>query len=316
MIPNPALADITPRAADPDGRHTLVLVTGPSGAGRTTAINVLEDLGFEVIDNLPLSLLGRLLDGPPLSHPLALGLDVRNRDFSTDALIDAIDRLAQRSELRLQVLYLDCDEDELVRRYSETRRRHPLAPADSPLAGIARERELLVPVRARADVLLDSSGLSPHALRAEIEHWFAPPEGRTLAVTIHSFSYKRGLPRGLDLVIDCRFLRNPHWDAALRPLDGRDARVDAHVAGDPRFDGFFTSMCDFVVPLLPAYHAEGKTHLSIGFGCTGGQHRSVAVTERLAKALAKEGWQVSKRHRELERRAGTGVSSAARGQVA
>ncbi|EYD72575.1 ATP-binding protein ManX [Limimaricola hongkongensis DSM 17492] len=297
-------------------RQTLVLVTGPSGAGRTTAINLLEDLGHEVIDNLPLSLLPRLLEGPPLTRPLALGLDVRNRDFTTDALIDVIDRLGQRSDMALQVLYLDCDEDVLVQRFSETRRRHPLAPADSPAAGIARERELLGPVRARADVLIDTTGLSPHEGRAEIERWFAPPEGRTLAVTLHSFSYKRGLPRGLDLVIDCRFLRNPHWEPDLRPLDGRDAAVDAHVAGDPRFDGFFTSMCDFVLPLLPAYHAEGKTHLAIGFGCTGGQHRSVAVTERLAKTLAKEGWQVSKRHRELERRAGTRIPPAERGQVA
>ncbi|MGR3463965.1 RNase adapter RapZ [Limimaricola sp.] len=316
MIPDPALA--SPLAPEPtdDRRQALVLVTGPSGAGRTTAINVLEDLGHEVIDNLPLSLLARLLEGPPLTRPLALGLDVRNRDFTTDALIDTIDRLAQRPELALQVLYLDCDEDELVRRFSETRRRHPLAPEGGPAEGIARERELLEPVRRRADVLIDTTGLSPHEGRAEIERWFAPPKGRTLAVTLHSFSYKRGLPRGLDLVIDCRFLRNPHWEPELRPLDGRDAAVDAHVAGDPRFDGFFTSMCDFVLPLLPAYHAEGKTHLAIGFGCTGGQHRSVAVTERLAKTLAKEGWQVSKRHRELERRAGTRVPQAARGQVA
>ena len=313
MIPDPALA--TDHRAAPEGEQSLVLVTGPSGAGRTTAINVLEDLGHEVIDNLPLSLLERLLEGPPLTHPLALGLDVRNRDFTTDALIDAMDRLARRPGLRLQVLYLDCNEDELVRRYSETRRRHPLAPAESPAAGIARERDLLGPVRARADVLIDTTGLSPHEGRAEIERWFAPPEGRMLAVTLQSFSYKRGLPRGLDLVIDCRFLRNPHWQPELRPLDGRDAEVDAHVAADPRFDGFFTSMCDFLLPLLPAYHAEGKTHLAVGFGCTGGQHRSVAVTERLAEALAQEGWQVSKRHRELERRAGTGRPTAARGQV-
>ena len=316
MIPDPALATTTPHRPADDARQSVVLVTGPSGAGRTTAINVLEDLGHEVIDNLPLSLLSRLLEGPPLSRPLALGLDVRNRDFTTDSLIDAIDRLAHDQAIALQVLYLDCDEDVLVQRYSETRRRHPLAPAESPAAGIARERELLGPVRARADILLDSSELSPHDMRGEIERWFAPPEGRMMAVTLHSFSYKRGLPRGLDLVVDCRFLRNPHWEPALRPLDGRDAAVDAHVAGDPRFDGFFTSMCDFLIPLLPAYHAEGKAHLSVGFGCTGGQHRSVAVTERLAKTLAEEGWQVSKRHRELERRAGTGVSTAARGQVA
>ena len=280
----------------------IVLVTGPSGAGRSTAIRSLEDLGFEVIDNLPLSLLPRLLEGPPPSRPLALGLDVRNRDFSANALIETIDQLASRPDRAAQVLYLDADEEELVRRYSETRRRHPLAPAGTPLAGIARERELLSPVRARADVLVDTTGLSPHDLRAEIERWFAPSDGRQLGVTIHSFSYKRGLPRGMDIVIDCRFLRNPHWEEKLRPLDGRDAAVAEYVAADPRFKEFFARMKSLVDLLLPAHKEEGKSHLSIGFGCTGGQHRSVAVTEQLASALAKDGWHVSKRHREMERR--------------
>jgi len=144
--------------------------------------------------------------------------------------------------------------------------------------------------------------MSPHDLRAEIERWFAPPSGRMLSVTVHTFSYKRGLPRGLDIVLDCRFLRNPHWDPALRTLDGRDAEVDAYVAADPRFDAFFEKVKGLADLLLPAYKEEGKSHLSIGFGCTGGQHRSVTVAERLAKALANEGWQVSKRHREMERR--------------
>ncbi len=322
MIPDPAISTTgTPETQTPrdprgmdDGRQVIVLVTGPSGAGRTTAINALEDLGHEVIDNLPLSLLPRLIEGPPLARPLALGLDVRNRDFSTDALTETIDRLSGRADIALQVLYIDCDEDVLVRRYSETRRRHPLAPADSPSVGIARERELLGPIRSRAGILIDSSTLSPHDLRQEVERWFAPPEGRLLSVTLQSFSYKRGLPRGVDLVVDCRFLRNPHWVAELRALDGRDKAVDDYVAADPKFDNFFTSMCDFLLPLLPAYHAEGKTHISVGFGCTGGQHRSVAVTERLAKTLAEEGWQVSKRHRELERRAEAGTSRAVRGQ--
>jgi RNase adapter protein RapZ len=281
---------------------TTVLVTGPSGAGRSTAINALEDLGYEVIDNLPLSLLPRLLDGPPPSRPLALGLDVRNRDFGTMALIATIDQLAARSDQVMQVLYLDADEEELVKRYSETRRRHPLAPAGPPLAGIARERDLLVPVRSRADVLIDTTGLSPHDLRAEIDHWFGSAEGRNLGVTLHSFSYKRGLPRGMDIVMDCRFLRNPHWDAELRARDGRDPRVDAYVAADPRFAEFFARVKALVDLVLPAHKDEGKSHLSIGFGCTGGQHRSVAVTERMASALAQDGWPVSKRHRELERR--------------
>ncbi len=286
-----------------DTLQRIVLVTGPSGAGRTTAVRALEDLGWEAIDNLPLSLLPRLIEGPPLARPLALGIDVRNRDFGTDALIEVIDRLAARRDIAEQVLYIDATEDELVRRYSETRRRHPLAPSDSPLTGIQRERELLVPIRARADILIDSTGLSPHDLRAEVEGWFAPGEGRTLVLTLQSFSYKRGLPRGLDMVFDVRFLRNPHWDAGLRTLTGLDPAVAAHIAADPLHDPFLARVTDLVRFLLPAFKAEGKSHLAIGFGCTGGQHRSVAMTEKLAKTLAEEGWQVSKRHRELERRA-------------
>lgn len=294
---------MTPKITPPrDAFAGLVLVTGPSGAGRTTAINVLEDLGFEVINNLPLSLLPRLLDGPPLSHPLALGLDIRNRDFSIDALISAIDGMTKRPDIATQVLYLDASEEELVRRFSETRRRHPLVESGSLLSGISREKELLVPIRARADVLIETTGLSPHDLRAEIERLFAPDEGHMMNVTVHSFSYKRGLPRGMDIVLDCRFLRNPHWDAALRDHDGRDAAVDAYVEADPRFTQFFAQIKDMMDLLLPAYKEEGKSHLSIGFGCTGGQHRSVAVAERLAKSLAADGWQVSKRHREMERR--------------
>lgn len=283
---------------------SIVLVTGPSGAGRSTAINALEDLGYEVIDNLPLSLLPRLLDGPPPSRPLALGLDVRNRDFGVEALIEIIDQLAARPDHDPQVLYLDADEEELVRRYSETRRRHPLAPTGSPLSGIARERELLMPVRGRADVLINTTGMSPHDLRGEIDQWFATGEGRHLGVTLHSFSYKRGLPRGMDIVMDCRFLRNPHWEAALRKADGRDAAVADYVAEDPRFAPFSEKVKALIDLLLPAHKEEGKSHLSIGFGCTGGQHRSVAMVEHMASALAQDGWQVSKRHREMERRDG------------
>ncbi len=292
---------------NPLALRRIILVTGPSGAGRTTAIRALEDIGYEVIDNLPLGLLGHLLDGPPLARPLALGIDVRNRDFGTDLLIAVIDRLTGETGLDASILYLDCTEDVLVHRYSETRRRHPLAPDDAPLIGIQRERDLLVPIRARADVLIDSTGMSPHDLKAEVERWFAPETGKVLGISVQSFSYKRGLPRGLDIVLDCRFLRNPHWDAGLRALDGRDAAVDAYVAADPRFGAFFDGVVGLATLLLPAYRDEGKSHLSIGFGCTGGQHRSVAVAERLAKTLAQDGWQVSKRHRELERRQDTGA---------
>ena len=282
--------------------NRLVLVTGPSGAGRTTAIHALEDIGYEAIDNLPLSLLPRLLDGPDPTKPLALGVDTRNRDFSTAALIEAIDQMGGMADTPMQVLYLDCSPDILMRRFSETRRRHPLAPEENAEIGIAREFDLLGPIKARADVLIDTSEMSPHDLRAELDRWFAPTSERQLAVSVQSFSYKRGLPRGLDLVLDCRFLRNPYWNEHLRGMDGRDSDVADYVMQDDSFEPFHHRVMDLVTLLLPAYEAEGKAYLSIGFGCTGGQHRSVTMTETLAQALANNGWQVSIRHRELERR--------------
>ncbi len=282
--------------------NRLVLVTGPSGAGRTTAIHALEDIGYEAIDNLPLSLLPRLLDGPDPTKPLALGVDTRNRDFSTAALIEAIDQMGGMADTPMQVLYLDCSPDILMRRFSETRRRHPLAPGENAEIGIAREFDLLGPIKARADMLIDTSEMSPHDLRAELDRWFAPTGERKLAVSVQSFSYKRGLPRGLDLVLDCRFLQNPYWNEHLRGMDGRDAAVADYVMQDESFEAFHHRVMDLVTLLLPAYEAEGKAYLSIGFGCTGGQHRSVTMTETLAQALANSGWQVSIRHRELERR--------------
>ncbi|WP_099826638.1 RNase adapter RapZ [Oceaniglobus indicus] len=287
----------------PDHGARLVLVTGPSGAGRSTAINVLEDLGYEAIDNLPLSLLPRLLDGTPLPKPMALGLDARNRDFSAFALIETIDALGSIPGLKAEVLYLDAAPEVLQRRYSETRRRHPIAPAETPEQGIARENDLLTGIRARADILIDTSEMTPHDLRADLERWFADKGGVGLAVSVQSFSYKRGLPRGVDMVFDVRFLRNPYWVPELRALNGTDDTVAAYVAGDSRFDDIIGRMSDLSLALLPAYAAEGKTHLAIAFGCTGGQHRSVAVTEHVARSLAAAGWQVSTRHREMERRA-------------
>ena len=287
--------------AKPDS-HRIVFVTGPSGAGRSTAIHALEDLGYEPIDNLPLSLVPRLFDGPPIGRPVALGIDVRNREFSANALIELIDTLTRHPAVHLEVLFLDCQPAELVRRYGETRRRHPLLSASTPEKAVESEIDLLAPIRARADVLIDTTDLSPHELRAEIIRWFDLGAAEKLAVALHSFSYKRGVPRGLDLMFDCRFLKNPHWDAALRDRDGRDDAVARYVESDPRYAGFIEKTCDLLLFLLPAQVDEGKSHVAIGFGCTGGQHRSVAVTERLAKALAAAGWQVSKRHRELERR--------------
>jgi UPF0042 nucleotide-binding protein len=309
-VPDPSLAEAPGNGGDapPDaapGPSPVVLVTGPSGAGRASAIRALEDLGFEAIDNLPLSLIPRLLEGPPRPARLALGVDTRNRDYSAAGFLDLVDSGRPPG---FEVLYLDCSTEVLLRRFSETRRRHPLAPAETVLAGVEREHDLLAPVRARADFLIDTSDLTPHDLRAEIGRWFGSESTPGLAVSLQSFSYKRGLPRGMDMVFDCRFLRNPYWEPELRDRDGRDPEVAAYVGGDPRGAPFFEKVHDLALLLLPAYVEEGKTHLAIAFGCTGGRHRSVAMSERLAAALRAAGWQVSLRHRELERRAREGTA--------
>ncbi|WP_193139816.1 MULTISPECIES: RNase adapter RapZ [unclassified Meridianimarinicoccus] len=288
-------------AAPSQATARIILVTGPSGAGRTTAVRVLEDLGCEAIDNLPLSLVPRLLDGPALGRDLVLGVDVRNRDFSVAAFQDLIEQL-RGGGARVEVLYLDAEPAVLERRYSETRRRHPLAPAETPAQGILREQELLLPIRALADILIDTSAQTPHDLKAELGRLFEPDGAQRMALVLHSFSYKRGMPRGIDMVFDCRFLKNPYWDVSLRALDGRDPRVAAFIGTDDRYAPFFDKVNDLSEFLLPAYTAEGKSHLSIGFGCTGGQHRSVALAEALARRLGDNGWKVSLRHHELERR--------------
>lgn len=289
--------------SDPAMDHHLVFVTGPSGAGRTTAIRVLEDLGYEGIDNIPLSLVPRLVEGAPLGRPIALGLDVRNRDFNTTSLIELIDRLTRDPRVELEVLYLDCAPGVLIQRFSETRRRHPLAPDETPAQGVEREIDLLAPIRVRADHLIDTTDLTQHDLKAEIARRFDVGATGRLSVSVQSFSYKRGVPRGMDMIFDCRFLANPHWQPALRPLDGRDSAVESFVRADPRFAEFFQRVKDLLLFLLPAHLDEGKAHLAIGFGCTGGQHRSVAMAEMVGSALAEAGWPVSKRHRELERKA-------------
>ncbi len=283
-------------------QRRIVLVTGPSGAGRSTAIRVLEDLGFEAIDNLPMGLLMRLLEGPQSDRPMALGIDARNRDFSTIGFIELAVRLRRMEQVDLTTLYLDCSDDVLLRRFSETRRRHPVAADASPETGVRQEKELLAPIREIADILIDTSPLNIHQLRQEVERWFAPQGGRHLSVAIESFSYKRGLPRGLDMVFDCRFLANPYWRPELRAEDGRNPDVAHYVQSDTNYAPFFDRVVDLLKVLLPTFRAEGKAHLSVAFGCTGGQHRSVAMAEAVAKALAEEGQQVAIRHREMERR--------------
>ena len=261
-------------------------------------------MGYETIDNIPLALLPRLIAGPAGGRPMALGIDVRTRDFSVSGVLDAYDAFKQDDVMEPSLLFVDCQTDALLRRYSETRRRHPLAPDETPLYGIELEGALLKELRSRADVLIDTTALTPHELKAEIGNLFSAPGVAGLAISVQSFSYKRGVPRGIDMVMDCRFLRNPYWDQSLRTKTGQDSAVLQYVSADPKYRAFFEQLTDMARLLLPAYRDEGKAHFSIGLGCTGGQHRSVAVAEELAKALEGEGWQVSKRHREMERRRG------------
>lgn len=288
-----------PKAPKP---QKLIVVSGPSGAGRSTAINVLEDLGFEAIDNVPLTLIPRLTTGV-LPRPLAIGTDVRTRDFSILGVADLMTQLQQRPDIDAQLLYLEANEDTLVRRYSETRRRHPLAPDEPAIKGIRKEANILTPLRQQAEFLLDTSDMSPHDLKARITDWFGEDGGGLFGVSLQSFSYKRGSPKGVDMTFDCRFLKNPYWDPALRTSTGQDAAVGEYIQTDVRAAEFIEKVLDLLLMLLPAFREEGKSHVSVGFGCTGGQHRSVYVTEEMALALAEHDWRVSKRHRELDRTA-------------
>ena len=263
----------------------VVFVTGPSGAGRTTAINALEDAGFMAIDNMPLTLVPHLFDNAALSEPLVLGIDPRNRDFSEAQFIETIDTLTQGADMAVEVLYLQCAVDVLLKRFSATRRKHPMAAASSPLAGIQGEVDLLRPILVRADVLIDTSDLSPHQLKAEVERWYAPHPNNRMAITVQSFSYKRGIPRGVDMVFDCRFLRNPYWQEDLRGCDGTDPAVQAYVAQDDRFAAFARQVRDLTDLVIPAHVEEGRTHLSIAFGCSGGWHRSVDNGRNFAQGV-------------------------------
>lgn len=299
------VTDSAPSA--PDNRQRVLLVTGLLGAGKTTALHVLEDLGWESIDNFPIRLLERLIDNPDsASHsgaPLAIGFDSRTRGFNPHAVISLVKKLGERRDLQVTTLYLDCDGAELERRYNETRRPHPLA-TDLPVAtGIAAEHDLLEPLRRLADVVINTSHFSVHELQQSIRDTFATASGPQTTLTVTSFGFARGTPPLADLVFDMRFLNNPHWDTALRPLTGRDAPVADYIRQDPTFAGAFTRIRDLLLHLLPLYSAQGKAYVTVAFGCTGGRHRSVFMAEEIAKALQASGFSPTLLHRNLGSRA-------------
>lgn len=277
----------------------IVLVTGMSGAGRTTALKVLEDLGFEAVDNLPATLLGSLIRSDyRLERDLAIGIDCRTRAFDPQRLCQ---QLAERRGPRgssLDLLFLDCEDEILRRRFTETRRRHPLAPDRPVTDGIIRERRLMAPLRERADLVIDTSQLSQARLRELIAGHFGEAATARPTLSVISFAYRNGLPREADLVFDVRFLANPHYVEALRPLTGLDPAVRAHVEADPAYALLMERLEGLMLPLLPFYQREGKSYLTIAFGCTGGRHRSIVVAERFAERLRSSGWLVALRHRD------------------
>ncbi len=285
----------------------ILLVTGMSGAGKSTVLRTLEDLGWEVVDNLPLLLLNRLLDTAPGEgmegdddRPLAIGIGTTTRGFDAESIVRRIKTLREDHGHDVGTLFLECAGAELERRYSETRRRHPLAQDRPAHQGIARERELLTALRRWSNRLIDTTTLSSNELAQQIRSTFSGEGlGRT-TLSILSFGFARGLPGNADLVFDMRFLRNPHWDEALRPGTGLDPDVAAYVAADPAYPAAMAQIESLLLLLLPRYQAEGKAYVTIAFGCTGGRHRSVHVAELMAARLREAGFSPTVTHRDTK----------------
>jgi UPF0042 nucleotide-binding protein len=283
----------------------ILLVTGMSGAGKSTVLKTLEDLGWEVVDNLPLVMLDRLLEAPlpagagGRSQPLAIGIGARTRDFDPERIVRRITELGVRHRLEVSTLFLDATGAELERRYAETRRRHPLA-LDRPASdGIARERELLRPLRDFANRLIDTTRLTANELAHQVRGLFAVDGLGEPTLAVMSFGFSRGVPSGADLVFDMRFLRNPHWVPGLRPGTGLDPEVAAFVAADPSYEEAVSRIEDLLLLLIPRYRAEGKSYVTVGIGCTGGRHRSVHVADRIARRLREAGFSPTVSHRDL-----------------
>jgi UPF0042 nucleotide-binding protein len=285
----------------------FVIITGMSGAGRSTAADTFEDLGWFTIDNLPISLAPKVVElietpGTQVSKVvLVLGRNMAD-DVGRNRVEPAIEALRAGGS-RVRVLFLDASDEVLIRRYEGTRRRHPLAEQETPAVGIVRERLLLESLKARADVVVDTGDLNVHQLRERIVAMFGTSDDSTvMAVSVVSFGFKHGLPTDVDLVFDLRFLPNPHWVDELRPFTGVDAPVREYVLGNPVTQEFLSRLDDLLAMLLPAYVKEGKAYLSIAVGCTGGQHRSVAVAEELGNRLTQLGHPPMIRHRDLHKR--------------
>jgi UPF0042 nucleotide-binding protein len=275
----------------------LLLVTGMSGAGKSTVLDALEDMGWDTVDNLPADLLKDFVHGGEECRTanVAVGMDVRSRGFDPESLGEFIHSI---EGVEPELLYLDCSGGELIRRYDETRRLHPLAPDRPAEDGIARERQLTWPLRSSADSLIDTTDLSPAELRDELRRRFGGDADQPV-LTIASFSFARGISRTADLVFDLRFLPNPHWIDELRSLTGADAPVRSYLEQEPAWGEAIDRIESLLIDWIPRYWAAGKSYVTVAFGCTGGRHRSVAAAVEMAERLRRVGFAPNVRHRDL-----------------
>jgi UPF0042 nucleotide-binding protein len=297
----------------------LLLVTGMSGAGKSTVLDSLEDMGWECVDNLPISLLDEFVsETRSTRRPMAVGMDSRSRGFDPVKLPDLLKGI---EGVEPQILYLDCAGAELIRRYDKTRRRHPLAPDRPAEDGISKERSLTAPLRASADSVIDTTDLTPVELGEELRRRFASEQAPVL--TLSSFGFSHGISRTADLVFDMRFLTNPHWVDDLRPMTGEDKPVQDYIAHDPAWTESMDRIEALLTAWIPRYWAAGKNYLTVAFGCTGGRHRSVAAAVEMAERLRAAGFTPNIRHRDLasqpndriEDRAGESIDSAIEGEL-
>lgn len=288
-----------------DNKLNIVIITGMSGAGKTVAIQSFEDMGYFAVDNMPPNLIEKfveLLNTPDSKiNKVAMVVDMRSRIFF-DRLRGIVAELSNLPEVNFNLLFLDASDVELVARYKETRRSHPLAIDGRVLDGITQEREILSDLKALAEVVIDTSELTPRNLRARILERFSETKEAPFRIEVISFGFKYGLPMDADLVFDVRFLPNPHYIPELRDKTGQDKEVFNYVMNQEASEDFYKNLMHMLLPIIPAYQKEGKSVLTIAFGCTGGQHRSVAFAERVSKALLKEDWHLNTSHRDKDRR--------------
>ena len=266
-------------------KHELILVIGQSGAGRTTVIHILDDQGFDTLDNVPVHLIPQVASTNLEDKPLAIGLDLRSKSFSLQKLMREINNWKTLSKSRVVILFLECSLEILIKRFSLSRRPHPVAGENNLELSIRKELKLIAPLREKADFVLDTSNTSPNELRLKLVSIFSAANNRNIQIMVQSFSYSLGYPTEIDMIFDCRFLKNPNWVEGLKDLNGTDEAVKEYLNKDKSWMTFKKNLFQMISIVIPAFEREGKSYLSIGLGCTGGQHRSVFVAEQLYNYL-------------------------------